>query len=213
MTIPAPVTRTVLAAAAIACGGLMLAACGSSSGGGAASTPHDKTVTVTPSLPPAPPATGSSSSPASGPPACATSALSVKLGQGNGAAGSTYVPIVFTNTGSSACSLFGYPGVSFVTGTNGSQVGLAAQRDSTTPAQLVSLAPGGTAHATLQIVDAQNFPSATCKITSVSTLKVFPPNQTAALFATLPGTKTCSSNTTADQVLDIQTVQPGNGAA
>jgi hypothetical protein len=210
MTNPAHATRATLAAAAIACGGLLLAACGSS---GPAAAPHDATVTVTPSGPPAPPATGSSSSPAAaGPPACATSSLSVKLGQGNGAAGSTYVPIVFTNTGSAACSLFGYPGVSFVTGVNGSQVGLAAQRDSTSPPALVSLAPGAVAHATLQIVDAQNFPVAACKLTTVSTLKVFPPNQTAALFASIPATKTCATTNTQDQVLDIKTVLSGNGA-
>ena len=41
---------------------------------------------------------GSSSSAPAGPAACATSALSAKPGQGNGAAGSTIVPLEFTNT-------------------------------------------------------------------------------------------------------------------
>jgi hypothetical protein len=33
------------------------------------------------------------------------------VGQGNGGAGTLEVPITFTNTGSTTCSLFGYPGM------------------------------------------------------------------------------------------------------
>lgn len=195
--------RVTVAVAAIA-GAALLAACGSSSP--AASKPA---VTVTAGPDPATnPATGTNNK-ATGPAACATSALSVKLGPSNGAAGSTYVPIQFTNTSSSACSLLGYPGVSFVTGQNGGQVGAAAHRDSTQPATEVDLAPGAVAHATLQIVDAENFPLASCKIASVHTLKVYPPNQTAPVFVTLPATKTCSASSV--EILNIQTVARGSG--
>ena len=204
-----PAHRAVLIAAAVASAGALLAACGSS-GSGSGSGP-DATSTVTVTATPTPTAAGSTSKPPSGPPACDTSALTVKLGQGNGAAGSTYVPIVFTNTSSSACSLFGYPGVSFVTAPGGAQVGSAAARSSTQPAANVSLAPGAVAHATLQIVDAENFPLAACKITSVKTLKVFPPNNTVALYVTL-ATKTCASTAPSVRVLDIQTVASGSGA-
>ena len=204
-----PAHRAMLAAAVVASAGALLAACSSGAGSTAAAPATSTTVTVTAA--PTPPSAGSTSKPPSGPPACDTSALTVKLGQGNGAAGSTYVPIVFTNKSSSACSMFGYPGVSFVKRPGGAQVGSAAARASTQPPANVSLAPGAVAHATLQIVDAENYPLAACKITSVKTLKVFPPNNTAALYVTL-ATKTCAATTPDVRVLDIQTVAAGSGA-
>ncbi|HMH94162.1 MAG TPA: DUF4232 domain-containing protein [Streptosporangiaceae bacterium] len=211
MASPATATRAVLAAAALACGGVLLAACGSSGGSAAAPTTVTATATATaPASTSAPPATGSSISPHAGPPACATSGLSVKLGAGNGAAGSTFIPIVFTNTTGSACSLFGYPGVSFVTGQGGSQIGSAAMRDPTQPARSIVVAAGGVAHAVLRVGQADNFPAAGCKPTAVSTLKIFPPGQTDALYLAF-SSRTCASTSPADQVLYIQTIGSGNG--
>jgi hypothetical protein len=216
MTSPAIAARAALAAVALACGGVLLAACGSSGGSPAAGSTTTKTVTTTatpPASTPPPPATGSTSSPhAAGPAPCATSGLSVKLGAGNGAAGSTYVPIVFTNTSGSSCSLFGYPGVSFVSGQGGSQIGSAAQRDSTQAAQNVVLAAGGVAHAFLRVVQAANFPVADCKPVTASTLKIFPPEQTVPLYLSF-SSKTCASTAPADQVLFIQTIAAGSGAS
>jgi hypothetical protein len=212
MTSPATAARAGLAAAALACGGMLLAACGSSGGSAAAPPTVTTTVTATPSAStPPPPATGSSISPhAAGPAACATSGLSVKLGAGNGAAGSTFIPIVFTNTSSSSCSLFGYPGVSFVTGQGGSQVGSAASRDTTQPAQNIVLSAGGVAHATLRVVQAGNFPAAGCQPTAVSTLKIFPPGQTDPLYLAFTS-QTCASTSPADQILYVQTIGSGAG--
>ena len=211
MTSPATAARAVLAAAALACGGALLAACGSSGGSAAPATTVTTTVTAAPSTA-APPATGSSASPhVAGPPGCATSGLSVKLGPGNGAAGSTFFPIVFTNTSGSPCSLFGYPGVSFVTGQGGSQIGLAASRDTTQPAKNVVLAAGGVAHATMRVVVAQNFPAASCKLVTANELKIFPPGQTAPLYLSFTS-PTCASTSPADQVLYIQTVGSGDGS-
>lgn len=214
MTSPATAARPVLAAAVLACGGVLLAACGSSGGSAAAPATVTATVTATPSAStPPPPATGSSISPhATGPAACATSGLSVKLGAGNGAAGSTFFPIVFTSISSSSCSLFGYPGVSFVTGQGGSQVGSAASRDATQPARSIVLAAGGVAHATLRVVQAGNFPAASCQPTTVSTLKIFPPGQTGPLYLAFTS-KTCASTSRADQVLFIQAIGSGTGAS
>ena len=45
---------------------------------------------------------------------CHFSQLGVRLGEHNGAAGTEYVAIVFTNRGSTSCSLRGYPGLSSV---------------------------------------------------------------------------------------------------
>jgi hypothetical protein len=152
---------------------------------------------------------GSGSAPA-GPTSCATSALHLELGQGNGTAGSVIVPIEFTNTSTSACSLFGFPGVSFVTGVGGSQIGASAGENNATARKLVTLAPGGKAHALLQIVVAQNFPAAKCKLVTAHWLKVFPPGQTAALYLKHTSA-TCSAASTSVRVLNVQAVQAGDG--
>ena len=115
-------------------------------------------------------------------PACPTSSLQVKLGLSEGYAGGVYQVINFTNTSSASCTLYGYPGVSLVTGPPYAQLGLAAKRSTTTPVKLITLAPGETADAQLQIVDALNFPPATCHPTKATNLKVYPPNQTAPVY-------------------------------
>ncbi len=198
---PTPVAVTTLAGAAcIAVAGL-LAGCGSSS------PVARPTVTVTVTAPASSaPATSSSAPPSGAAPACATAVLTGSLGFGGAAAGTTFYPIVFTNTSSSACTLYGYPGVSFVTA-SGSQVGTPATENPVYPRQLVTLAPGATAHANLGIGTAQNYPSSTCSPVAVSTLKVYPPGQTSALF--IPVTATACANPSV-QILSVQTVQPGS---
>ena len=107
-------------------------------------------------------------------PRCRTSNLEIWLGVGPGgaAAGSSYMPIEFTNTGSSTCALDGYPGVS---ARSSSQLGSAAGRDARVAGRTVKLAPGATAHSVLQMVDVANYPPATCGPTTASALRVYPP--------------------------------------
>jgi hypothetical protein len=114
---------------------------------------------------------------------CATSALRVTLGvwNGGGAAGSSYRPLDFTNVSAASCTLYGYPGVSFVTRAGGSEVGAAADRIEANK-QLVVLSPGGQAHATLQVVDVLNFPRAVCPLTTAHWLRVYPPDQFTAAY-------------------------------
>ena len=169
--------RMGVAAAALIC---VAAAAGCSS----STTP----VTTSPTTPGAsssgtPAATSPGTTPAvAAPPACPTSSLQVKLGLSEGYAGGVYQVIDFTSTSSASCTLYGYPGVSLVTGPPYAQVGLAAKRSTTTPVKLVTLAPGETAEALLQIVDALNFPSATCRPAKATKLKVYPPNQTVPVY-------------------------------
>jgi Protein of unknown function (DUF4232) len=194
--------RQAAALAFLAAAGL-LAGCGSSSS-------PTVTVTVTAPASPTPAASQASPTPAStqGPPGCATKTLTATLGPGSGAAGSVYYPIEFTNASGTTCTLYGYPGVSFVT-SSGAQVGAAATEDPTYPRRLVTLAPGATAHAELRITDALNYPSSTCQPAAVHLLRVYPPGQASALHLNLT-TTACSS--TSVQILSVQTVQPGNGS-
>ncbi len=100
--------------------GLFAAAC-SSAGGPAATTtvtatpaPSTRTVTVTPTATP------------SGPGPCSTGNLRFAVGRSNGAAGTIYYPLGFTNASSAPCTMYGYPGVSFVTSPGGTVIGAPA---------------------------------------------------------------------------------------
>jgi hypothetical protein len=199
--------RRMIAAAALGGGAVAIAACGSTASPASAPAPT-KTVTVPASTAPATPTT--SPTPA-GPPPCPTSALKASMGAGNGAAGSTYYPLEFTNVSSAACTLFGYPGVSFVTGTGGSQIGRAASRNPAVTSKLVTIAAGSTAHATLQVVNAMNYPGADCHLVTAHTIKIFPPNQTAPIYLgfTAPA---CASHAKSVHILAVQAVQSGDGS-
>lgn len=126
------------------------------------------------------PSTSSTSSVPVGPTGCTTASLAGSLTNENGAAGSVYYTLVLTNHGSAACILQGWPGVSFVTGSGGQQVGAAARRFPGT-ASAITVAPGQGAGAELQITQASNY-GTPCQITPVTGLRIYPPNQTGALF-------------------------------
>jgi len=207
--------RAVFSGAASAAALICLAVAGCSSSASPSATPTiTKTVTATPSASAA--SSGANTNPSSptGPVtsavSCATSSLDVKQGLGQGYAGGVYEVIDFTNTSNAPCSLYGYPGVSLVTGPPYTQVGLAAKRSTTSgQVKLITLAPGATANALLQIVDALNYPSATCGPTKAAALKVYPPNQTAPVY--LPNTSEACTKSV--QIMNIGPVQAGSGGS
>lgn len=119
-------------------------------------------------------------------PSCPTSGLDVWLNtQGNGAAGTIYYQLEFTNLSGSSCTLFGYPGVSAVNLT-GAQVGNAARRDTSFTPNLVTLANGATATAMVGIVQTGVFTNAQCKPVTAAGLRVYPPGQTASKIVPFP---------------------------
>ena len=204
--------RLALTAAALI-GAAAVAGCASSGTSSPPAAPGSTAPTPT-TASPAPtsgntPAVASPSATATGPAACPTSSLQVKQGVSQGYAGGVYVVIDFTNTSGSTCTLYGYPGVSLVSGPPYMQIGLAAKRSTTTPKTLVTLAPGATANALLQIVDALNYPSASCGPAKATALKVYPPNQTVPVY--LPNTS--NGCTKPVQILYIGAVRPGSGSS
>jgi cytoskeletal protein RodZ len=124
---------------------------------------------------------------------CTVDELSVTLGQGNGAAGSEIVPIIFTNKGSKACELHGFPGVSFVGNNNGTQLGAAADEDSSTPISQNTLQPGTSIQAPLKITEAGNFEG--CTVTPADGLRVYPPHSFDAVFVPATGLNACTEPT------------------
>jgi hypothetical protein len=140
---------------------------------------------------------------------CQTGELTVTVddGQGGGAAGSTYLPIDFANSSGSACSMYGFPGVSFTSG-DGAQIGAAAARNTGFGNVLVTLRPGGSAHFWLQVADARNYPAGACQLTTASVLRVYPPGN-ASPRDVHQSFAACRSAST--PVLTVTSVRSGRG--
>jgi len=207
MTAPVHPARPAIAAA-LASVAALAAACGSSAPG--ATPARTVTVTASPQAPAGSPGTATGTPAAPGGPApCPTNALGLKLGLSQGAAGSVYQVLDFTNISNVSCTLYGYPGVSLAGGHPVTQVGQAADEDPTTPRKLVTLAPGQAANALLRIVDALNFPASKCGPVTTQWIQVYPPNQTTPIYLAYK-TTACSKPV---KILTISVVQPGSGGS
>ena len=118
-------------------------------------------------------------------PACTAFGLGVwvAVGQGNGAAGTIFYPLEFTNLSGHTCSLFGFPGVSAVD-QHGHQLGSSANWEQMTTPHTVTLAPGATAHTMLAYHEVAVTTEAGCNpVNSAVLLKVFPPGQHRSTYA------------------------------
>ena len=205
--------RRVLAGGALTCVTALAAGCASSASPAPAPT---KTITVraTPAASasaaagtPATPAASASPTVAGAAPACPTRSLGLKLGLAQGAAGSTFQVIDFTNVSNATCTLYGYPGVSLAGGKPVTQIGLPAAESHATARKLVTLSPGAVANAVLQIAHAVNFPAAKCGLVTAHYLQIYPPNQTTPVYLRYTS-QTCAKKV---QVLTVSVVQPGSG--
>jgi hypothetical protein len=141
-------------------------------------------------------------------PECKAGSLALSLGQGDAGMSQQYQALRFTNTGSKACVIVGFPGVSYVTGDSGRQVGAAAARDGKIGAQL-TLQPGDVASTTIHSADAQVFDAAACKPTPVRGYRVYAPDDTAAMFVPLPSGVEGCAGTTPDPQLSVASIVAG----
>ncbi|MBP1301771.1 MULTISPECIES: DUF4232 domain-containing protein [unclassified Curtobacterium] len=206
---------------------LALALTGCSSGGTDTAPTATETVTASaggssPSTATSAPSSSSAASSSSGGSAgggsggdggrCTTGSLSGSVESGSGgAAGSTYVHLALRNTGSTTCTLQGWPGVSFVGGGSGEQIGAPATRDEASAHPTVTLAPGAVAVAPLKITQAENYPTATCDPVSADGFRVYPPGSTESLFVRDSGITACRS--TDAGLLSVQGLVPEGQAA
>jgi hypothetical protein len=118
---------------------------------------------------------------------CTAAELRVSLVPGDNPAGHIGLHLVFTNISARTCTMFGHPGVAFVTGPSGSQINDPAQRSSGQASSLVTLAPNGRAHASLLLVNVDNYNgSPSCQPTQAAGVRVYPPDDTTAIFASSP---------------------------
>jgi hypothetical protein len=94
---------------------------------------------------------------------------------GNGTAGSVYYELEISDTSSTTCTLYGFPGVSAL-GAGGAHLGSAAGRNSGyATEQTITLQQGETAHVVLQITDTGNYPPSQCHAKKADALQVFAP--------------------------------------
>ncbi|MET3945735.1 hypothetical protein ABIB49_000410 [Arthrobacter sp. UYCu512] len=188
-------TRLVFTTAAAAAA-LLLAGCGTG-------TPQSQTSSTPASSPetsasqsagaaataPAPSASASASAPApstpAGPGLCKAAGLTATTdATGGGAAGSVYMQLILTNSGTEPCRLVGFAGVSLTADANGAPIGAPAARDESTPSAEVLLAPGQAGTATLRYTQARNYSD--CTLVHAAGFRVYPPEDTASLFIAEP---------------------------
>jgi hypothetical protein len=136
--------------------------------------------------------------------------LTVALGASEGTAGTMYRALVFTNSGDRTCVIQGFPGVSFVAGDDGHQVGEAAVRTGTKGPAVV-LKPGATAAAPVGFRNVTAFDPAVCRATDVRGLRVYPPHERRAEFVPFD-TQGCAGVVPGGQ-LTVATVHAGSGLA
>jgi hypothetical protein len=124
-------------------------------------------------------------------PRCATAGLVIWMDTtGDGAAGSIFYTLKFTNLSGHACTLSGHPGVSAVS-LSGGRLGRPAAWDPPQP-HVVTLAAGATAIAVLQYSNV-TVSNHRCTTTAAG-LRVYPPGQTASKVIPFPITA-CRSST------------------
>lgn len=140
--------------------------------------------------------------------ACRTGGTVVTLGPAEGAAGTVYRPLLFTNNGGRPCVLHGFPAVSYVAADQNTQLGPAAETEGEKGGP-VTLAPKAVASATLALVNVRNFDPALCRPTPVPGLRVYLPGDIAAEFVALSGTA-CAGKPPGPQ-LRVRTIQRGPG--
>ena len=179
----------------------------------AATTTGTATPSPTASPTPATPVTTAGSDPtaASGGsggsvPLCGTPDLTAEVAPqpGGGAAGSVTYDLALVNGGTATCRMEGWPGVSFVAGGDGQQVGAAADRVDPDQLQTVTLIPGARALSTVRVADAGAYGD-DCDVTQARGLRVYPPDNQRSLFAALP-TQACASDSA--HLLQVAPVHP-----
>jgi len=144
---------------------------------------------------------------------CLPSAIRVTLDiQAAGvAAGSSFVPLDFTNSSQATCQLTGYPVIT-LTNKSGQQLGTEATADRSLATEPVVLAAGQTAHIWLHLLDVVNLPAAQCDPATAAGLNVGLPGQSPATFIGYPVT-TCTKQVHGTEILTVEPFRPGRAEA
>jgi hypothetical protein len=99
----------------------------------------------------------------------------------------------------------GFPGVSYVAGDDGHQIGAAATRSGSAGAR-VTLSPGATASAVVQEANTGNFDAGDCQPVTVRGFRVYAPGDTAATYLPFSQARTACADTK-DGQLSVRAIQ------
>lgn len=201
--LPLALVAGTMVLTAAACGGTGSTGTTPSPSAGGATATVTTTATATETASPTTPSPSSTTSTGPGS-SCGVGSLHITYADdpGGAGAGSVYGTLTFTNTGSATCTLRGFPGVSYVGGGNGTQVGQAATRTDDKPTTK-TLAPGKKAKAALRRSQPGNYGSS-CQSTKVDGLRVYPPGSTQSAFVAF---KTTGCKSTSAPLLQVAPVR------
>ncbi|EME60011.1 DUF4232 domain-containing protein [Amycolatopsis decaplanina] len=193
---------------------LLLSACGSETAPVAQNTSASPSssapdTSAAPSASSSSPAPQPAQSPAQAPKndgLCKAGDVKLSIEDGDAAAGTVYRKLVITNTSGHVCTIQGFPGISYVTGADGHQVGEAAYRDGAKGGP-VQLNNGESAIADVGFVNVRNYDEAACKPTETRGLRVYLPQETASNFVPMQGLG-CTGKIPGNQ-LTVKTVHKG----
>jgi Domain of unknown function (DUF4232) len=142
-------------------------------------------------------------------PACPSSGLRIFVGPGNRVtAAVTRYALDFTNVSRASCALTGYPQVAAYRG-DGEQVGASATHDTSVAAGRVLLAPGQTAHASLDA--ARALPG--CRPVRASGLRVIVAPGQPPIRYVRPLTACAAADASGQDYLRVRAIQAGSGSA
>jgi Protein of unknown function (DUF4232) len=123
------------------------------------------------------------------------------------AAGTSYVPLDFTNVSRTTCQLAGFPVITLTSSTD-KRIGTAAIADRGLAAESVILGAGQTAHIWLRVVDVMDLPTAQCQPTAAAGLRVGLPGQASTTFISHRLT-TCTRQVRGSEILTVEPFRPG----
>jgi hypothetical protein len=179
---------------------IALAACGGGDSGSTTPTTRRSTTTTTP------PTTAATTSTAPRSDTCLVGQLSAVITNPNAGAGQRQATVVFTNTGSQPCTMFGYIGMQLL-GAGGANIPTNVVRTPATPT-LVTVAPGAKSSAALQwgaIAGSGEPTNGPCE-PEPSQVQITPPNETHQLLVNWTGGPVCEQGT-----INTKPVQLGAG--
>jgi hypothetical protein len=138
---------------------------------------------------------------------CSASDLRLTLADGDDGEGMWQQALVFTNVSGHPCTVQGFPGVSYVAGDNGAQVGAPAARTGS-GGTTIRLANGQTASSWVGFVNIDDYDAAECRPIPTRGLRVYPPGETRSKFVVLER-RGCVNEKV--QQLAVKALQRGSG--
>ncbi len=141
---------------------------------------------------------------------CTMPDITIRLDTGSAgvAAGTSYLPLDFTNNGGASCLLAGFPEVTFAASQRGRQIGAAATQDRGAAAQTMTLAAGQTAHIWLRLAEVANLPATRCRPVQAAGLRIGLPGQSQLTFVPHP-LLACGRTVGGMDVLTVEPFRPG----